>query len=670
MKTKFLLILLTFLLSITSYSQVAKNQVLQIQATANANGSIKLSWPPITYAGNYWIYKRLSQSTEDWGANPFATVAGSLFEYTDVSVSAGQAYEYRIIKVNGTTAEGFGYIYAGNKFSRNAAFTSILLLVDSSYQTPLASEISQLEADLYAESYVVKKLPVGRSEAVLVVKARILAAYNALTPKPEAIFLLGHIPVPYSGFYSANGDAPPPDGHVEGSGNHTGAWPADVYYGIIENVFTDNTVNCSTGTLARNHNIVGDGKFDQTKLPAAATLEVGRVDLSDLPAFGKSEIELTRDYLTRNHAWRTGKWKVTERGLIDNNFTTLNIASTGYANFAALVGPDKVVDDQDYFVAQRNGSYLWSYGCGAGSYVSCQGIGTTNSFVNDSFENVFTILAGSFFGDWDIQNNLLRAPLASSSLASCMGGIPKWYLHHMGLGDRIGKGTKITQNNSNFYFSGNFNMSYNSMHIALMGDPTLRMRNLQPIEGFTASFENNSTKLTWNASADADVAYDVFKIDTVAHTYTKLNTSVISGTNFTDVSNTQGLPYLYAVMPVKLEIGASGSYYNLGATTHTRIGQTSGLSDVRGAKIDLSYFPNPLNGAQELTLQLAGDLGSDLINVELYNLEGQLVTTSNFEPTSARSNILKMKNIPSQTGVYVLKVTCGNAVSFGKILVN
>src|SRR6185436_10386329 len=76
-----------------------------------------------------------------------------------------------------------------------------------------------------------------------------------------------------------------PDFHAD----HLGAWPADAYYGDMDGNWTDNSVNY-TQTLntdpvdaARLTNRPGDGKFDQNQFPSAIELEVGRVDLSNMP---------------------------------------------------------------------------------------------------------------------------------------------------------------------------------------------------------------------------------------------------------------------------------------------------------------------------------------------------------------------------------------------------
>ncbi|MFN4082502.1 MAG: T9SS type A sorting domain-containing protein [Bacteroidia bacterium] len=658
MRTFTTILCILFLVQTEIKAQVARTQVVRASAIANTNGSVTLVWPQENFSGTFTIYRRNYQDFEDWGNTPIGSVAGNASSFTDNNVSEGKAFEYLIVKATGSTNEALGYIYAGNKLVEPNKFGSIILVIDSNYILPLQTEIERLQNDLKAEGWFVYRIAAGRTETPVVVKNRIIALNNALKNKAEALLLLGHIPVPYSGNFSSTGDAPPPDGHVEGSGNHTGAWPADVYYAILEDVFTDNRVTMTTGSQTRHHNIQGDGKFDQTKLPSAATLEVGRVDLFDMPAFGKSDTILTKEYLDRNHLWRTGQWKVVERALIDNNFTNLNLASTGYANFAALIGQDSVFDNRDYFTAQKNGSYLWSYGCGAGSYTSCSGIGNTNNFVNDSFENIFTILAGSYFGDWDIRNNFLRAPLASKSLASFWGGIPKWYVHHMGLGDRIGKGTKITMNNTGFYFTGNFNLSANSVHIALMGDPTLRQRNLPPIKNLTATSSNKKVFLNWNGNGTN--SYAIYRVDTNTNSYIRVNNNIVTDTFFVDEQNYFTGNYVYAVKSIKLETTASGSYYNTGGAAFANVSHVNSTGELLKYKFDMIVYPNPTNGVFNINFK---NTFGKYIDVEVFDLNGKRIYTQ----TTNEDDIAVKYILPK--GFYIVKATNGENSIVKKLIV-
>ncbi|MDP3928983.1 MAG: T9SS type A sorting domain-containing protein [Bacteroidota bacterium] len=647
-------------------AQVAKDQALRLQAVANPNGSITISWPINNLAGSYSIYKRSNPLSNNWGS-PIAGLDGNENSYTDVNVKKGEAFEYHIAKHLGSTTIALGYIFAGNAWPEPKQFDGIILLIDSHYRIPLQAEIAQLNTDLTKESYWVHQMFAGRNETPANVKKRLEEYYNAANIKPACLFIIGHVPVPYAGYFSANGAAPPPDGHVEGSGNHTGAWPADVYYGIFDGEFTDYMVNITTGAQARNHNVPDDGKFDQTKLSANAVLEVGRVDLFNMPAFGKSDTVLTENYLQRNHAWRTGQWTITERALIDNNFTGLNLASTGYANFAAIIGSDSTFDNRDYFTAQKSGGYLWSYGCGAGSYTSCSGIGNTNSFVNDSFENVFTILAGSFFGDWDVQNNFLRAPLASKSLASFWGGIPKWYVHHMALGERIGKGTKITQNNNGFYFTGNFNSSANSMHIALMGDPTLTIRNLPAVQNLQAISENKQVKLYWN-SAGLNQQYAVYIVDTLNNIYNRLNEQIITDTFYTDANNHYSGNYLYAVKPIRLETTASGSFYKVGGAAFARVNHVNSLLDRLENSFAFTVYPNPLSANNSLHIHCYQNEKADM-QFQLFDMQGRQVWFSQNQYLSSGKQDIVVEKMPVPAGVYFLQVQANNVKAVQKLII-
>src|SRR5262249_22985188 len=154
--------------------------------------------------------------------------------------------------------------------------------------------------------------------------------YRADPEHTQAVFLLGHIPVPYSGDLA-------PDGHVE----HMGAWPADLYYGVLDGEWTDANVNDASASDPRNWNVPGDWKFDQSEPTSAVALHVGRVDFAHLPASALSEVELLRQYLRKDHNFRQGRLQAQPRGLIDDNFGLRDgeaFAANGWRNFSALLG--------------------------------------------------------------------------------------------------------------------------------------------------------------------------------------------------------------------------------------------------------------------------------------------------------------------------------------------
>ena len=589
---------LSLITSTFSWGQVAKTQVLSLSIKPVATG-FELSWPENSArTGTYqFFYRELYGSDPSWLSvgNPIQGPASSLVFNTQKNVEFAAQY----LNQN-NQAEAIGYIAAG-VLNEPILKGRTILVIDSLISVEAQSQLATLKNDLLASGWFFDELIVKRTDNPEAIKGKIQSLLAKGSFENNTVYIIGHVPVPYSGYFSSTGTRPPPDGHVEGSGNHTGAWPADVFYADFEGIWEDILVKCTTGSQSRHHNIGGDGKFDPSELPGKASVDLGRVDFYDMPAFTESEIELTKEYLERTHKWKMGEIPYVKRALIDNNFGSLNLASTGYHNFSCLIQKDSIFDNRDYFKSQALGNYLWSYGCGAGSYTSCNGIGNTNNFAQyknkDSFNNIFTILAGSYFGDWDSKNNLLRASLAAGSLATFWGGIPKWYVHHMGLGKHIGYGARITQNNSNEYFNGNFNASYRGVHIALIGDPTLTMIPVKPVKNVKATSQNGKVTLTWSPSPDA-TQYEIYRIDTVNRTYIPVNTSgdcqtLIADTFFVDECNWSSGDYIYGVLAATGTTTPSGMYVNRSLLTTAVVNHINDV--VKKASNEMIFYPNPTN---------------------------------------------------------------------------
>lgn len=612
-------------------AQIGKTQVVQLQATI-VNDKITLKWPQESYSGKFIVYSR---NFGELNYVKMAEIAGANNSYTEASNI--QSKEYLVSKISSTgSTDALGYIYAGNKFQVPLQKGGVVLLIDSSYIKALVNEINTLKQDLLNTGWNVHILYAGRNEKVTAVKSKLQKLIDAKTPRPKTLYILGHVPVPYSGYFSTNGDRPPPDGHVEGSGNHTGAWPADCYYGDFEGIWSDNSVNCATGSSTRHHNVPKDGKFDQSIPPSPIELEIGRLDMYDMDAFSTNDTQLTREYLNRVHKFRMGELTFVKRALIDNNFTGLNLASTGYQNLPCFVGLDSVSDTKDYFSSQNSGSYLWSYGCGAGYYNSCSGIGTSNDFSANkgTFSNAFTMLAGSYFGDYDSKNNLMRSALAAGSFNVCWGGIPKWYLHHMAMGMHSGYGARLTINNDVDYFNGAFNGSWNGVFIELLGDPTLTMNHVKPPTNLTAQTSNGNVLLKWNKSMDAE-SYNIYRIDTAKNTITLARTSCGTSSNttdtfFTDDCNWSSGKYTYAVAAVKLETTGAGTYLNQSMLVKTEVQHINGMELMNKNAISIS--PNPIDNH----FVIRGLNSNSTVNIEVVNTNGQTIFV--FEGQKSDSN--------------------------------
>jgi hypothetical protein len=575
---------------------------------------ITLSWPADADARAFNIYRK-SFSATSWGA-AIATVPGSATSFTDTNVVLGSAYEYQIEEPtdyfpypNGDPSQwktAYGYIYAGIQSTLIEDRGKVVLMVDNLHSTSLSNELARLQQDLAGDGWTVLRHDVSPSASVASVRALIQADYNADPANVKSVFLFGHVPVPYSGDIN-------PDGHSD----HKGAWPADVYYGEMTSTWTDSSVNDSNAQNNRNFNIPGDGKFDQSTIPSDLELQVGRVDLHDLPAFlPKTEDDLLRQYLNKNHNFRHGTLSVQRRGLISDNFGELNgeaPAASAWRNFAPLFGsaPPTILSANQYFPTLAAQDYLWSYGCGPGGPNFAQGIGDTSDFASTDTKTVFTLLFGSYFADWDQSNDFLRAPLASTTygLTCAWAGFPHWAFHHMALGQNIGYSTLISQNNPTAGLYKSFvNFSARWVHIALMGDPTLRMHPVKPPVTLSAAASSSSVVLSWTASPDSVQGYHVYRSASATGPFVRLTSSLLAGTAYTDTNALSGT-YTYMVRAVKLETAGSGSYFNPSQGIFKTLSVNTSSSNCLPGPLGLVNWwpgdgnPNDIQGTNQATLQ-------------------------------------------------------------------
>lgn len=523
---------------------------VQIQVSINdAPLSASLNWDDaVTPTSDVSIYRR-EEGSSSWGA-PIAMVAPGTHSYTDTDIEAATVYEYRVTRP-GADAVGNGYAYTTVDLPAPVERGVLILVVDDALLPQLAFEIDRYRQDVEADGWLVKTLEVPATAIDTTVKNSIRTLYEEAPDQRHALFLLGHVPVPYSGNIY-------PDGHD----NHIGAWSSDVYYADMDGNWTDFIINNTSASNARNHNVPGDGKWDQSSLPSDVELETGRVDFHNLPHFTEDMVELTRRYLNKNHAFRRKHFVAPPRGLIENNFGGFaeGFGQNGLKNFATLVGRDSTYY-RDYNTLKTE-SYLFSYGCGGGNYQGASGIANTTAMATDSFQTVFTFLFGSYFGDWDITNNFLRAALGSGTiLANAWAGRPNWALHPMAAGETIGYCAKQTQNNAGFSYDAGF--GNRSAHVALMGDPTLRMHILAPPTSFEALESAAGINLSWVAAAEENVlGYNLYRRSASTTFYERINDNLITSTSYLDACPALGDSLQYLVKTVRLETSPTARFYN------------------------------------------------------------------------------------------------------------
>jgi|GEM_PF-401889 len=534
---------------------------VELTATwSESPNQITLNWQADTNATGYKISRKLLGESS-W--NVVTNLDGASTNWSDTAITTGFAYEYQAIKSTTGSYAGYGYICTGIKRGAPENRGKVILLVTKELADGLPIELLRLVQDLVGDGWAVLQHTVATTQSVTSVKDLIRADYNADPSQTKALFLFGHVPVPYSGNFS-------PDGHEDS----VGAWPADVFYGDMDGAWTDLSVS---NKVYRFENVPGDGRYDQNVPPGQVRLQIGRVDLSNLTCFANKtparyEIDLARQYLNKDHSWRHGKLPIQRRALIFDRFYAgpepEPQTSTAYRHFPAFFGRTQIrqIGAYEYFPILSTNSYLWTFTTSGGSAYGSDYIGTSDNFATEQPQAVFTSFLGSYFANWNQESDFLRAPLGASGsiLTVIFAGQPQWLLHTMAMGEPIGYSAWMTQNNkTNGLYPPQLNAGAGCVHIALMGDPTVRMHPALPPGALSGTVDSSGVHLSWTAPADPDLrGYNVYKATSPTGPFTKISGgNLVTTTHFDDPSGTS--QNVYMVRALKLETSPSGSYFNL-----------------------------------------------------------------------------------------------------------
>lgn len=597
--------------SIFSFAQTAPGY-LPYTATSNLNPNyfyFNFNYSPTV--DTIRIFRRLVPGFQNF---QFYTTTFSDMAFIDANVIPGQEYEFRFQK--GVHGSLVSYAWTGIGVPPVDHRGTMFLVIHHEANDSLGPELDLLESDLNGDGWKVVRYVTSPTDECPDIRNWISNQY-AMDPNAKAVFLIGRVPVPQSGNIY-------PDGHS----NHQGAWAADGYYGDVDGVWTDAVAYAANSVFAINHNLSGDGKFDQHYFPSDVELEVGRLDLSSLAGFWISDIEmrLMRQYFQKLHNYKHKVFTVPHRALVDDHFNQLaeKPAGSGFRNAYALVGADNLVTTDFLFTLADSGA-LFSYGCGPGTMTSCTGVISHNDLITTQLKTVFVMLFGSLFGDWNQENNLMRYMLASPGypLTCAWAARPHYYLQSMSMGHPIGYATKLSMNDSSLYVDS---YGQRMVHMGLMGDPSLRRDVVYPVTNLNAIMSPGFNTLTWDPPAEIVNGYRVYKLD-ASGVYQLISNGTITTTMFHDLNPGSGIN-TYMVRAVKRTSNTGGSYDNMSqgvfkSLFYLTVGEEGGRPHVSFRQMDEHTYQvnvSGLNPAEAYRFELSDALGriiqSDALSVD------------------------------------------------------
>jgi Secretion system C-terminal sorting domain len=262
------------------------------------------------------------------------------------------------------------------------------------------------------------------------------------------------------------------------------------------------------------------------------------------------------------------------------------------------------------------------------------------------------------------------------------------------MGENIGFSTRLTQNNvqvvsqrlgpyiSHLYYNASGQAQLGtfgerSVHIALMGDPTLKSQTMfiPRVTQMRATTEYpNKVNISWNGVPNVD-GYVVYRVRaTGLNRVTELTKMPITTTSFTDSLSYEG-NVTYVVRACSLVTTLSGSYYEAGRqasveviTTSVALEESEGGSVGGSVGVSVEVAPNPVSGEGAVLVSLLRDANVD---VAITDLTGRVAAHWNAQNMSAGVlrfdiNADEMQLTP---GTYMVRVRAGAEVITQKLVV-
>ncbi|RMG22303.1 MAG: hypothetical protein D6724_10645 [Armatimonadetes bacterium] len=548
----------------------------EAQATPTPHITLRQTDDPRLDATAYYYWRRPFGATTWTKVQDNPTSARTI---EDSNVAVNVLYEYARSQTDPPGEDLQGVQTVGIELEPVHQRGHVILLVDPTFlpgsPNDLSAEIAQLKEDLVGDGWTVAgPLEARRHEEQTISPAiqyspankanlayvhQLIAANYDGTPGVEnVVFILGRVTIPYSG-----------RGGFDGHPSHGGPWVADTYYGVLdEQLWTDNQT-----TSGAQWRVADDGYFDNDNAPPL-DMAVGRVDFAKLDAFANAdflppnlsgpalEAELLRLYLNKDHRYRMGELPVGKRMSYQDNIIHDYLLPDAARLGASLFGLDYGVcfNAKPYVLPQAPCLWAWyfNYGKPAQQYLGGdEWFAAEDRLVFSAEEpaNLFYHLMGSFFADWNLgstqsnpPDNLMRSLLATPNYGLACVAWPGWKFDRLGCGKHLGTAMLGRTGNQNRAF------------MSIIGDPTLRMSPMLPVEDLAAIRSGSTVLLTWTPSGQAGESWYIYRSTTGLDGF---STPLALATEpaFTDNNSPAGA--MYQVRACRLEVTGGGSYWNL-----------------------------------------------------------------------------------------------------------
>lgn len=248
------------------------------------------------------------------------------------------------------------------------------------------------------------------------------------------------------------------------------------------------------------------------------------------------------------------------------------------------------------YAESSSASYLFAMKQGSGGYDHDNQMGTITDFAGTSLYVAFPSMYGSYYGDWDsaiITNSFAQMPLAADGYAVATyyhaNDIP---VNSSAMDEPIGNDLFAMGANYFKIGAGTYYTPYvrivppsteslvveqQEQYITLLGDPTLRIRQIAPPTVVAVNASGADNIISWTAASDTGIqGYHVYRAPTSdLNSVTRLTSVPDTASPYTDAGASSGT-YTYWVRTIKEETSSNRSFYSASAGAFATAGEGGG----------------------------------------------------------------------------------------------
>lgn len=204
------------------------------------------------------------------------------------------------------------------------------------------------------------------------------------------------------------------------------------------------------------------------------------------------------------------------------------------------------------------------------------------------------------------------------------------------------------------------------VHIALMGDPSIRQHVLMPARNAAAVTLSNAIRLDWERPLEDHLGFYIYRLNPSNGRYSRISPFLVTDTFFVDQGPLNGANY-YMVRSVAMESGSGGTYLNLGQGVFcSALINLLSVGFLSFEDWSFDVFPNPAAGFFSVKISSSSPTP---LKLRLKDLSGRICMEKSIMPDTPGDWAESVDASALTSGMYLLELSSGSFYRSKKIIV-